>query len=381
MKIIDCSSEEKEVFVSKNPLISVVMPVYNCEKYLKESLDSILNQTYGNIEVICVDDGSEDHSLDILNYYSKKDSRVRVYTQDNKGPSAARNRALDNANGEYVSFVDSDDFLQLNAYEILVECALQKQSWDLIIFGSNIIGAENKDFEDKLTTSFKQYENCTPGRVVFGEKAARPFLWLHFVKRKLFEKPTKIRFEEDVSLGEDQILQFEYIPRATNVMVIDQKLYNYRMNHNASLMQLYNNQKIRKTESHFIIIEKVINNWKQDGYYDVYKDDLWTWAVQLIYWTIYDLPPEFRKKYAIRMIELINQNDVKDYLIAGYEQHHLKEVKEWSISDTLSEDEIEMLKERIDQEKFEIEETLKSRAFKIGKLFTKNRKRINIQEL
>ena len=133
MKIIDCSGGENEVIETKRPLVSVVMPVYNSEKYLKESLDSVLNQTYENLEVICVDDGSEDHSLDILNYYAKKDSRVRVYTQDNKGPSVARNKALDNAEGEYISFVDSDDFLQLNAYEILVECALQKQSWDLII--------------------------------------------------------------------------------------------------------------------------------------------------------------------------------------------------------------------------------------------------------
>lgn len=354
------------------------MPVYNSEMYLKESLDSILNQTYENIEVICVDDGSEDHSLDILNYYVKKDSRVRVYTQDNKGPSAARNRALDNAEGEYISFVDSDDFLQLNAYEILVECALQKQSWDLIIYGANIVGSGDKYFEEKLTTSFKMYENCTPGSVVFGEKAARPFLWLHFVKRKLLEKPTKIRFEEDVNLGEDQILQFEYIPRAKNVMVIDQKLYNYRMDHNASLMQLYNNQKIKKAECHFLIIEKVMQNWKRDGLYDLYQDDLWTWAVQLIYWTINEFPPEFRREYAAKMVELMNHNHVKDYLIAGYEQHHLTELKEWRISDISTDDEIEMIKQKIAREKYEIEETLGSKAYKIGRILTEKKKRISL---
>lgn len=381
MKIIDCSNEGKEAFALKKPLISVIMPVYNSEMYLKESLDSILNQTYGNIEVICVDDGSADHSLDILKYYSKKDNRVKVYTQDNKGPSVARNRALDKAQGEYISFVDSDDFLQLNAYEILVECALQKQSWDLIIFGANIVGSGDKYFEEKLTTTFKLYENCTPGSVVFGEKAARPFLWLHFVKRQLFEKTTKIRFEEDINLGEDQILQFEYIPRAKNVMVIDQKLYNYRMDHNASLMQLYNNQRIKKIECHFLIIERVVNNWKKDGLYGFYQDDLWTWAVQLIYWTINELPPEFRRKYAVRMIELMQKDNVKDYLIAGYEQLHLKELKEWQISDNSSEDEMEMLKKRIDREKYEIEETVKSKAFKLGKFFTKSRKRINVQEM
>lgn len=381
MKIIECLNEKKDEIVQKKPLISIVMPVYNCEKYLKESLDSILNQTYKNIELICVDDGSTDHSLDILNFYSKKDSRLKVYTQTNQGPSAARNKALDKAQGEYVSFVDSDDFLELNAYEILVECALQEQSWDLIIFGGNIVGVKNEYFEDKLTTVFKQYMYCAQGEVVFREKAARPFLWLHFIKRELFEKPTRIRFDEDINLGEDQIFQFEYIPRAKNVMVIDQKLYNYRMDHNASLMQLYNNRKIKKTECHFSIIEKVMNNWKRAGLYDLYQDDLWTWAVQLIYWTINDLPSEFRKEYAIRMLDLINQDNVKEYLIAGYEQDHYKKLQEWALSDISSKDELEMLKNKIEQEKFEIEETLKSKAFKIGRFFTKREKRINIQEL
>lgn len=84
MKIIECSNEKKDEIVQKKPLISIVMPVYNCEKYLKESLDSILNQTYKNIELICVDDGSTDHSLDILNFYSKKDSRLRYTRRQTK---------------------------------------------------------------------------------------------------------------------------------------------------------------------------------------------------------------------------------------------------------------------------------------------------------
>ena len=144
---------------------------------------------------------------------------------------------------------------------------------------------------------------------------------------------------------------------------------------------MYNNQRIKKIECHFLIIERVVNNWKKDGLYGFYQDDLWTWAVQLIYWTINELPPEFRRKYAVRMIELMQKDNVKDYLIAGYEQLHLKELKEWQISDNSSEDEIEMLKKRIDREKYEIEETVKSKAFKLGKFFTKSRKRINVQEM
>lgn len=97
--------------IPENPKISVIVPVFNVEKYLKRCLDSILTQTYWNLEVLCIDDGSEDHSLEILKFYEKKDSRVRVYTQARKGPSAARNRGLDEATGDFISFVDADDYI------------------------------------------------------------------------------------------------------------------------------------------------------------------------------------------------------------------------------------------------------------------------------
>lgn len=381
MKIIDCSGTEKRINCQEMPLVSVIIPVYNSESYLKECLDSVLNQTYRNIEVICVDDGSVDRSLEILRHYENKDSRVQVYTQENKGPSAARNKALDNANGEYISFVDSDDFLQLNTYEILIECALQQESWDLIIFGGNIIGVENNYFADKLTTEFKQYINCAPGNVVFNEKAARPFLWLHFIKKDLFENPYRIRFEEGINLGEDQIFQFEYVPRAKNVMVIDQKLYNYRMDNNASLMQLYNNRKIKKTECHFEIIEKVIENWKRDGRYSTYQDDIWTWAIQLIYWTINELPIEFKKKYSAKLVDLMEQNSVREYLLGNCEKSHCKELKNWAKSEMSTEDEIFQAKMQLEREKFEIKETLKSRAFKLGRIFTLKSKQLDVQEI
>lgn len=344
-------------------------------------MDSVINQTYKKIEIICVDDGSTDHSLDILNFYQKKDSRIKVFTQENSGPSAARNKALDMAKGDYISFVDSDDFLKPYTYSTLIEYATQERSWDLIIFGGNIVGERNTYFEEKLSTEYREYLDCKPGTVVFGEKAARPFLWLHFFKRELLEKPEKIRFMEDINLGEDQIFEFEYIPRAKNVLVLDKKFYNYRIENNASLMQLYNNRRIKKTECHFTIIKTVIENWKKDGYYSLYQDDIWTWAVQLIYWTINDLPSEFRKEYSIQMLDLMRTYDVEEYLVSGSEVSHYKELKKWAESNTSSESDLNLIKKKIEQENFEIEETLKSKAFKLGKFFTGKKKRLDIDKI
>ena len=359
-------------------LISIIIPVYNAERYLIECLNSIIHQTYRNLEIICINDGSTDHSLELLKMFSKKDSRIKIINKKNGGPSSARNVGLEIAKGDYVSFVDADDYLQTNAYEILVECAMQKQKWDLIIFGGNIIGEANEFFSYKLDAVYHQYMNCDPGEVVFYEKSARPFLWLHFIKRELLEKPVKIRFDENLDLGEDQIFQFEYIPRAKNVMVIDPKLYNYRIEQNSSLMQFYNYQKVKKTECHFQIIEKVIKNWKKNGLYDAYAHDLWTWAVQLVYWTIVDFPVEFKKSYSDRVIALMEENGAEEFLLANCEVQHYRAFKLWALDERNSQEEIDNIIKKINSEKYEITETLKSRAFKLGRFLTTSQKRLNI---
>lgn len=356
--------------------ISVIVPVYNAEKYLKTCLDSLISQTYTNFEVLCVDDGSTDHSLNILRFYEKKDNRIKVFTQENAGPAAARNKALQYATGDYISFVDADDYLLENAFKILVEVAGEKENWDLIIFGGNVVGEKNDYIADKLTTSFKTYINNKVDEVVFKEKAARPFLWLHFIKRKILEEPSILRFDEELNLGEDQIFQFGYIPRAKNVIVLDLKLYNYRIAKNASLMQLYSNRRIKKTECHFLIVEKVINEWKKQGFYELNQDALWSWVIEFLYYTICDLPAEFKRKYAERILKLNQKYKVREYLIAESQQGNLAEIKEWALNDLTVEEELKTLAEKTEREKYEIDETLKSKAFKLGKIFTKKSQRI-----
>ena len=100
-----------------NDLISVIVPVYNVEKYLNKCIESIVNQTYTNLEIILVDDGSPDNCPNICDEWAKKDSRIKVIHQRNSGGGAARNIGLDNANGSMISFIDSDDFISTDMYE------------------------------------------------------------------------------------------------------------------------------------------------------------------------------------------------------------------------------------------------------------------------
>ena len=359
--------------------VSVIIPVYNVEKYLKKCLDSVITQTYTNLEIICVDDGSTDHSLDILRFYEKKDSRIKVFTQKNLGPSVARNKALDAATGKYISFVDADDFLQWNAYEILVMVA-EDNKLDLIMFGANTYPEwEGENWiREKINTSYKRYKPKSKSEVIFGEKASVPFLWLHFIKSSLFSVPRKIRFDEKMDLGEDQLLQFIYVPRAKNIMVIEDKLYNYRVSRNSSLMQLYSSRKIQKVERHILLVEKVLAAWKEEGYYETEIDNLTTWMVNFIYYSLINLPMEFRKIYAKQFLDIFKKNNIPDYLIADYEQNHFIEMKEWELQTDTCEKEIEELNKEIEQYKYEIEETLKSKAFRWGRKLTKKAERLDL---
>ena len=114
-------------------LISIIVPVYNVEKYLEQCLESLLNQTYKNIEIIVVNDGSTDQSLDILKKYSFKDNRIKLYSQKNQGISAARNTALEHINGKYVMFVDSDDWIEINTCEIALH-EMKKNDSDIVMW-------------------------------------------------------------------------------------------------------------------------------------------------------------------------------------------------------------------------------------------------------
>ena len=114
------------------PKVSVIIPVYNVEKYLRECLDSVINQTLKDIEIICVNDGSTDNSLQILEEYADKDSRIKIINKDNGGVSSARNAGLDIAQGEFIGFLDSDDYLDLNFYECLYNRANETNS-DIVV--------------------------------------------------------------------------------------------------------------------------------------------------------------------------------------------------------------------------------------------------------
>ncbi len=133
--------------------VSIIVPVYNIEKYLAKCLDSLINQTLEDIEIICVNDGSTDNSAEILNEYAQKDCRIKIINQDNAGLSAARNTGINAANGEYIGYVDSDDWIDLNFYEKLYNAAKDTDA-DIAVAGIKRVGGEH--YKEKVFLKFEE---------------------------------------------------------------------------------------------------------------------------------------------------------------------------------------------------------------------------------
>ena len=141
---------------NKEPLISVIIPVYKVEKYLKRCIDSVINQTYKNLEIILVDDGSPDNCPKICDDYSKKDKRIKVIHKKNGGVSAARNKGLKLSNGDYIVFVDSDDWLEYNFVEEMLT-NLRKNKVDYFFVLYQYTASFHKNPFDKPTIFFSHF--------------------------------------------------------------------------------------------------------------------------------------------------------------------------------------------------------------------------------
>ena len=217
----------------KNPRISIIVPVYNTEKYLKKCLDSLRFQTYENLEFICVDDGSTDGSFEILKEYAKIDERFKIYQLEHRGTSIARNFGLDKAIGEYVSFIDSDDWVFLTLYSTFSEY-LQNCAVDLDIYMFNV-AAYVVGFNDVVKQTFFDLSDWNKKNGEYSiysfDDCMRPFSRNLSAANKIYRKEflcsNCIKFPEDLKY-EDQFFCIKAFLRAKSIMINENVFYRYR---------------------------------------------------------------------------------------------------------------------------------------------------------
>ena len=203
------------------PKISIVVPIYNTDQYLHRCIDSILNQTFKDFEVILVDDGSTDNSGKICDEYEIKDSRVRVIHQENQGVAEAQNTGVENSVGEFVGIVNSDDFIEDDMYRILYENAL-KFSADISICKHNQVSGEARE-DYKVTNNTIVFNNEEAFECLFTNKYFASHSWDKLCKRKLFEG---VRFPSG-KIYEDMFTTYRLFEKADCVVYTDYIGYNY----------------------------------------------------------------------------------------------------------------------------------------------------------
>ena len=224
-----------------NKKVSIIVPVFNVEKYLERCVKSLLNQTYQNIEIILIDDGSTDKSGEILDQYAAKDHRIEVYHIQNSGVSTARNVGLKYALGEFITFVDSDDTVSLDMYDVLIDQFLKKKDIDIVHCGYE---KRRLDGSSKMVigTNQKYCFDRTEGM-------------LHFIKGDLFtgalwnkmyrkEIINNLEFDETIKINEDVLFNFYAFKNARESVLIDRPLYHYYERENASTKRTDNQKKI-----------------------------------------------------------------------------------------------------------------------------------------
>lgn len=265
-------------------IISIIVPVYNSELYLKKCLDSIISQTYKNIEIICIEDHSSDDSLRILREYEKKDQRIKVIQKANEGVSLARNAGLDVARGDYVLFVDSDDWIDQRTCEASLRIIFKENTdlvmWSYIrergnesskkqIFDHDIV-FEGKDVQEKL---HRRMIGTVDDELACPENAdALCTVWGKLYRRSIISA-NGIRFYDIRKIGtyEDGLFNLEYLKYVRKAIFLNQYFYHYRRTNVNSITGAYNADLGQKWDALFHIMEEYI---EKNGLSDKYREAL-----------------------------------------------------------------------------------------------------------
>lgn len=251
--------------------ISIIIPVYNVENYLSQCLDSVINQTLNDIEIICINDGSTDNSLSILKDYANKDNRIKIISKENEGQAIARNLGIKEAKGEYIAFVDSDDFVELDMFENLYYLA-KKRDLDLVMCKIALFDNKTKNinynswyyklgvFEDfdKTVFNYKDTKEFTC------EISVTPYNKIY--KTSLLRE-NNISFPEGL-IFEDEKFFYDVYLKSNKVSIFDKFLYYYRTNRSGSTVD----KNKENDYSDLVLIYKLIRqSFKDEGNYEEYK--------------------------------------------------------------------------------------------------------------
>lgn len=217
--------------------VSIIIPIYNDEKHLKKCIESVMRQSYENIEIILINDGSMDKSIEICQYYVRENERIILLNQKNQGVSTARNNALAICSGEFITFVDADDYLEEDAIEHYLNVQAKKDA-DLVIADFNWVSKDSKvkNHKDGINLILNINDAL---KILFNDNYFQGFVWNKFFKRQIL-RDYNIKFNEDIALGEDLLFVSKYIVHCKTIIYNKEAIYNYFINQEGAVRRTFN---------------------------------------------------------------------------------------------------------------------------------------------
>lgn len=275
--------------------VSVIIPVYNIERHLRQCLDSVAAQTLKDIEIICVDDGSTDSSPKILAHYAARDGRFRVLTQSNTGPGAARNAGLALANGQYVIFLDSDDWFEPNFLKKMVAHAKENRADVTICRTTEFDTGSGRELPSEwmLKSQYLPGESFRPSDIsehIFQFTYGWPWDKLY---RTEFVKRTELRYPEFPN-SEDLVFVFQSLALADKLAILSDVLVHHRINRGGSV----SNSRHIAPEMPYMAAVQLKEELARRNCYDTYERSYLNWAMEFLIWNAANMgEPEAQRQY------------------------------------------------------------------------------------
>ena len=260
---------------NKSDLISIIIPVYNVEKYIANCLESVINQTYNNIEIIIINDGSTDNSQSIINEYSKKDTRIKKFIKENGGLSDARNYGLDKANGTYVTFIDSDDSITTDYVEYLYNL-IKMNDAEMSIASIKVV-ANKKELDYGQNYKNKILSQKETLRRMVTEEGFTVGAWAKLYKKNLFDN---IRYPKG-DIFEEIATTYKLVLLCDDIPYGNKAIYNYYKRNGSIINSEYNSKKLLRIKYSHVMGDAILNKYNDlyipvesyilDSYFYVYR--------------------------------------------------------------------------------------------------------------